>query len=158
MRAVETFNCSCCNADGAKTEKGVIEAGKLFAYVNLYTQYVKRCDGEYVIPYAYRTKRTISMSPKTFKKSAKIHMICPRCFLALFFMMRLPVPRPLTVGVPVSIKSSKMYYQRIMASKQEYLCTTCREIIPVCSPYARFGIFQSGCTCMSCIKIFQQIE
>jgi hypothetical protein len=158
LRAPEDFNCYCCNADGANKEKGVIRAGKLFPYVNLYSQFVLKWNDEFVIPYAYRTRKTMHMNPKNFKKYVKMHMICPRCFNVLVFLMGISRPTLPAIGEAFSIKTGRMYYTRVSVSEKKYVCTCCREMIPTGSEYVRFGIFQTGCTCMKCFDVFRHLE
>jgi hypothetical protein len=158
LRATEDFNCSCCNADGKNGEQGVIKTGELFAYVNYYSQYVLKCSGEFVIPYAYRTRKTLYMNPKKFKKYVKIHRICANCADTLLLLMNLSRLNVFPTGVSVPIKTSPIYYTKISCSEKKYICACCGEEIPKDSAYVRFGIHQTGCTCLKCFKVFEYLE
>lgn len=156
--ASKNFNCFCCNADGSKGERGIIKEGTHFIYANFFTQYVTRYDSQLIIPRKFRDKEGAGLDAWQFKKPAKIHKVCMKCFDDLKFLASINTPGPFQLDILYDFKSRQLYYNCFGSSQKPYHCTCCGKPLPVGSTYVRFGKGQEGCTCMECFDIFKHLE
>lgn len=150
VRATEQLHCLCCNADGKKTDRGIIAKGEVFFCVNAFSSYIKRCNKAAVIPYGLQTQKTRGMNPADFRHPIEARKLCIDCFEKLLRLYDISVDSEIRMNVEYRIETRPLYHTNTAVSMYEYSCNCCGEEIPLRSSYSRFGIYRSDCVCNEC--------
>lgn len=153
--AVENTTCQCCNPDGQKTNQGIIKKDEEIMCLNGFRRYIKRCNGEPIIPRELRTSKTREMDPADFRYPIKARRICLSCFQKLQCLLNLNQSVKMDVGLEFKLTALKpIYYSHTASSQRDYYCM-CEsgKKIPKGSSYTRIGNYDTGCICSDCCKI-----